>query len=52
MTANGFPDEVICGARTETARVGQKARIHSGTVKGKQPQPAALRLCRDGAVNV
>ncbi len=52
MTANGFPDKVICGARTETARTGQKARIHSGAVKGKQPGPSDPRLCRDGTANV
>jgi hypothetical protein len=40
MTANGFPDQVICGACTETARASQKARIHSGTVEGKQPGPS------------
>jgi membrane protein YdbS with pleckstrin-like domain len=34
------PDKVINVARSETARAGQKARIHSGADGGKQPVPA------------
>jgi hypothetical protein len=37
MTAGLFPDEVIRLTRTETARAGQKARIHNGAIGDKQP---------------
>jgi hypothetical protein len=52
MTAGGFPDKVMGTTRTETERAGQKARIHSGAVGGKQPgsgysggTAAAARVC-------
>src|ERR1035437_3000772 len=37
MTTGAFPDKVSNVTCTETERAGQKARIHSGAVGGKQP---------------
>jgi hypothetical protein len=47
MTTGAFPERlsIVAGAQND-ARAGQKARIHSGAISGKQRLPAGGGLAR------